>query len=209
MADSLRQNEETLRKIFDTATDAIFIKSAGSVYVKVNNFCAGLFGLTPRQMEGKSDFDIMPGELAQKLRDQDLAVIKNGGSRVADSKIKTAKGETRTFNSVKTPLYDSRGRVTGLLGIARDVTEFKKLQNRLLETLAMDAVTRVARPAAHDFNNILSAINGYATLIMETLKTGNPVKPEIEQILNAVKRAAAITERLQTYGSGTGKERVQ
>jgi PAS domain S-box-containing protein len=197
------ENEETLRRIFDTATDAIFIKDLQSRYVKANTACAGLFGLTPDELAGKSDFDIMPAELAQKLNKQDRLVVKKNTRLVSDSEIRTAKGEIRTFNSIKVPLYDAAGRVTGLLGVSRDVTELKKLQRQLIETKAIEAVSKIARPAAHDFNNILSAINGYATLIMETLKTGNPVKPEIEQILNAVKRAASITRRLQTYGSKT------
>ncbi len=201
----LTESEETLRKIFDTAKDAIFIKDLNGVYVKANKYCAGVFGLTPEQIEGKSDFDLMPREFAQKLRDNDQALLKTGGSVTADNDIPTANGGVRTFNSVKTPLYDPGGHVTGLIGVSRDMTEFKKLQNQLIEVKAMEAAGRITRPAAHDFNNILGAINGYATIIMETLKVGNPVKPEIEQILNAVKRATAITDRLQTYGSGTGK----
>ena len=202
----VEENEETLRKIFDTVEDAIFIKDVNSVYIKANRFCAGLFGLTPRQLEGKSDSDVMPEELALKLKDQDRQVIKTGGSLVSDSEIQTAKGEIRTFNSVKTPLYDPQGRVSGLLGVSRDMTEFKKLQEQVIESKAVEAAGKITRPAAHDFNNILATITGYAALIMETLKTGDPAKPEIEQILNAVKRAAAITNRLQTYGSGAVKK---
>jgi len=202
----LSENEETLRKIFDTAKDAIFIKDLEGRFIKVNAACAAIFGLTPRQMEGKNDFNLMPGKYAQTLRDQDLAVMKSGGSLVSDSEIMTVKDGVRTFNSAKTPLYDPGGRITGVLGISRDVTELKKLQNQLIEARAAEVVSKVTRPAAHDFNNILAAINGYATLVMETLKTGNPVKPEVAQILKAVKRAAAITQRLQTYDSGPGKK---
>jgi len=201
----LIESEETLRKIFDTAKDAIFIKDLNGVYIKANKYCAGVFGLTPEQIEGKSDFDLMPRELAQKLYDCDQTLVKTGGSVTEDNDIPTVSDGVRVFNSVKTALYDADGRVTGLLGVSRDMTELKKLQTQLIEVKAMEAASRITRPAAHDFNNILGAINGYATIIMETLKAGNPVKPEIEQILNAVKRAAAITDRLQTYGSETGK----
>ncbi|MEI7481815.1 MAG: PAS domain S-box protein [Elusimicrobiota bacterium] len=201
----LIESEETLRKIFDTAKDAIFIKDLNGVYVKANKYCAGLFGLTPEQIEGKSDFDLMPRELARQLYDSDRALLKTGGSVTADNDISTVSGGVRVFNSVKTALYDADGRVTGLLGVSRDMTELKKLQTQLIEIKAMEAAGRITRPAAHDFNNILSAINGYATLIIENLKAGNPVKSEMEQILNAVKRATAITNRLQTYGSETGK----
>ncbi|OGS29229.1 MAG: hypothetical protein A2218_04660 [Elusimicrobia bacterium RIFOXYA2_FULL_53_38] len=202
----LRENEETLRKIFDSAQDAIFIKDLNGRYVKTNSFCAALFGLTPRQMEGKSDYDLMPAELARNLSDKDQSVVRNGGSLVSDSEILTAKGEIRTFNSVKTQLCASGGLATGVLGVSRDVTELKKLQTQLVEARAAEVVSKITEPVAHDFNNILAAINGYAALILETLKAGDPVRPEITHILNAIKRAAAITERLQPYDSRTGKK---
>lgn len=194
------ENEETLRKIFDTAEDAIYIKDPDGAYTKANNFCSGLFGLTPEQMKGKTDFDIMPCELAQRLRDEDRELLKAGGTRGSDCEIQTSRGEIRTFNSLKTRLYDSKGRVTGLLGISRDITELKKLQNQVIERRAFETARKITVPAAHDFNNILTAINGYAALILKMLESKNPVRPEIERILSAVKRAAAITEKLQTFG---------
>ncbi|HOW90199.1 MAG TPA: PAS domain-containing protein, partial [Elusimicrobiales bacterium] len=114
-------------------------------------------------------------------------------------------GDDRFLYASKTPLRDANGTIIGILGIAKDITQLKKLEAELIQAKALEAVGNVARPAAHDFNNILAAINGYAVLIMETLKAGNPVKPEIAQILKAVKRASAITDRLQTYAAAVPK----
>lgn len=204
----VEENEKTLQAIFDTAKDSIFIKDVRGRYVKVNKACAEFFGANPELMIGKTDAGIFPESAARDALKQDRLVLKKGETLSVDNLRETAGGR-RIFNMIKTPLKNANKEITGMLVIARDVTERKELEAELVKTKAMEAVSKVARPAAHDFNNILAAINGYAILIVETLKAGNPVKPEIEQILNAVKRAAAITERLQTYGSGTGKKPAQ
>jgi signal transduction histidine kinase len=52
---------------------------------------------------------------------------------------------------------------------------------------------------AHDFNNALAAINGYATLIDDGLADASPIKGEISQIIKAVKRAAELTSKFQDF----------
>jgi PAS domain S-box-containing protein len=197
------ENEKTLQTLFDTAKDAIFIKNTRGRYVKANKTCAELFGTAPERMIGKTDADLFPEGAPDEVLAQDKLVLAKGETLFVDNLRNTPQGR-RFMNVMKTPLKNANGEITGLLAIARDITDRKEMEAELIRVKAIEAVNLVAQPAAHDFNNILSAITGYATLIMETLKTGNPVKPEIEQILNAVKRAAAITSRLQTYGAGAG-----
>jgi PAS domain S-box-containing protein len=201
----LVKNEETLRQIFDTATDAIFIKDMRGRYTRVNKACATVLGLPLQKMLGKTDFNIFPKEIAKAIKASDQQVIRTGNTVYTDIAF---PGVHRCLHAAKTPLKDGNGAVIGILGIARDITELKRLQAELIKAKAVEAVTSVARPAAHDFNNILAAINGYAVLVMETLRSDNPVKPEIAQILKAVKRASAITSQLQSYGSKTTKERT-
>ncbi|MDA8243711.1 MAG: hypothetical protein M0025_06275, partial [Elusimicrobia bacterium] len=64
---------------------------------------------------------------------------------------------------------------------------------------AAEAVSSVARPMAHDFNNALAAINGYATLIDEDLPDSSPIKKEISRVIEAVQRAAELTSRFQDF----------
>jgi PAS domain S-box-containing protein len=206
--DELRErtakNEEALRMIFDTATDAIYIKDLKGRYIRVNKACAALFHTQPARMIGRNDYDLFPRELADLLRDEDAQMIKTGRSVATHKEVPTDEG-VKFVHTAKTLLKDGNGAAIGVLGVARDITELKKMEAELIRAKALEAVSRVAHPAAHDFNNILAAINGYAVLIMETLKTGNPVKSEMSQIMSAVKRAAAITARLQTCGAGNDK----
>ncbi len=199
----LNKNEETLRRIFETATDAIFVKDLKGRYTQMNRACARMICRPTESMLGKTDLQIFPKKTAEELRRTDRQVIRTGDS-IIDS-LQTPKSRRSLYVS-KTPLKDANGAITGILGIAKDITELKKLEAELIRVKAMEAVSRVADPAAHDFNNVLAAINGYAVLIMESLQSDNPIRSEITQILKAVTRASAITDRLQAYGAGNAKK---
>ena len=205
LENKIRESEETLSRIFDTATDIIFIKDLNGRYIKLNRAGDKLFGTKRGELYGKTDFDVFSRRAAEESVKEDSEIVRSGKTLFLNTERNIA-GRDYHFNVVKTPLKDASGKTIGILGIVRDITELKKIEAELIRVKAMEAVKQVAQPAAHDFNNVLAAINGYATLIMETLKAGNPVKPEIMQILNAVKRASDITARLQTYGSGTEKK---
>ncbi|PJA12215.1 MAG: hybrid sensor histidine kinase/response regulator, partial [Elusimicrobia bacterium CG_4_10_14_0_2_um_filter_56_8] len=111
----------------------------------------------------------------------------------------TLPAGTRYFNTIKTPIRNLQGKITGVLGISRDITSLKKMETELALTRAAEAVGKVARPIAHDFNNALAAINGYATLIDEDLAASSPIKTEISRIIEAGKRAAELTSKFQDF----------
>ncbi len=67
------------------------------------------------------------------------------------------------------------------------------------DSAKMDAVGRLAGGVAHDFNNILGAIEGYATLILNTLKAEDPIIPDLEEIRKGVARAATLTRQLLVF----------
>ncbi len=117
------------------------------------------------------------------------------------------------FSIFLSPLRDQDDKIAGVVGIALDITEKKRMERLLKEneetlrkmetelalTRAAEAVSRVTRPMAHDFNNALAAINGYATLIDDDLAASSPIKTEISRIIEAVRRAAVVTSKLQDF----------
>ncbi|MCX5784820.1 MAG: PAS domain S-box protein [Elusimicrobia bacterium] len=194
----LKENEELMRRIFDTAKDIIFIKDIDGVYITANKACADIFLLTPEEMPGKTDADIFPPDIADKVFKEDAEVFRTGKTLVYNKEITMPSGKYY-LNGIKTPLRNAHGEITGVLGVVRDITKIKKMESELALTRAREAVSRETRPIAHDFNNALAAINGYATLIDEDLDTKNPIKPEIAMIIKGVQRAAKITAKLQKY----------
>jgi rsbT co-antagonist protein RsbR len=114
--------EEKARLLLDNLPQKVFAKDTDSLYVLCNKNYADGFGLEPDQIVGKSDFDLYPGELAEKHRADDLKVI-SGTTPVSIVERYTEQGAERASQIMKIPLKDGDGTVTGLLGIRWDVTD--------------------------------------------------------------------------------------
>ena len=194
----LKENEETLTKIFDTTTDAMFIKDSNGRFVMVNKAFADLFNKTPKEILGKCDKDLFPPELAAETASEDSEVVRTGKT-LSFTRTRTLPTGNYYFNTVKTPMRDLQGGITGVLGISRDITALKKMESELALARAAETVSKMTRPMAHDFNNALAAINGYATLIDDDLAASSPIKTEISRIIEAVRRAAVLTSKLQDF----------
>jgi PAS domain S-box-containing protein len=94
----------------------------------------------------------------------------------------------------------------GMIVNARDITERVRAQEKLLETEAklrqahkMEAVGRLAGGIAHDFNNVLTAIYGYADLLLEEFVAGDPRRSDVEEIRRMAERAATLTRQLLAF----------
>jgi|GEM_PF-934592 len=194
----LRENETMMRMVFDTAKDSIFIKDMNGMYVKVNKACAELMGTEPEKMIGRTDSEYFPPETAADIFRTDSEVVRTGKTLSLNNH-HPFPGGGRYVNIIKTPLTGVNGETIGLLGIARDITDLKRMETELALARASEAVSNVARPMAHDFNNALAAINGYATLIADDLGADSPIKTEISRIIEAVKRAAELTSKFQDF----------
>ena len=206
----LKESEALMRMVFDTAKDPIFIKNMDGMYVKVNKACADLMGTSAEEMIGRSDSDYFDHEAAEAVFRTDSEVVRTGKTLSLNNLHPFPTG-ARYVNIVKTPLKNADGQTIGLLGIARDISELKRMETELALARAAEAVSSVARPMAHDFNNALAAINGYATLIDDGMAADNPIKNEITQIIRAVQRAAELTSKFQDFARNPkidGKENI-
>lgn len=211
----LRESEALMRMVFDTAKDAIFVKDMNGMYVKVNKAAAEFIGAAAEEMIGRTDYDFLPREAADGIFRTDSEAVRTGRT-LSLNNLHPFRPGPRYMNVIKTPLKNSAGEIIGLLCVARDITELKRMEGELAVARAAEALSKVARPMAHDFNNALAAINGYATLIADDLKPDSPIKTEIARIIEAVRRAAVLTSKFQDFArnpklenSGEGGERKE
>lgn len=129
----LRESEERVRAIFDSALDYIFIKDAERRYTHVNPILAQLFDRPAENIIGLTDFDLFERQEARGLSLDDELVLK--GSVVENELELTFSGGHRmVFHVIKTPLRDKSGNFTGICGIARDITDRKRSETDLLES---------------------------------------------------------------------------
>jgi signal transduction histidine kinase/CheY-like chemotaxis protein len=97
------------------------------------------------------------------------------------------------------PLRDHAGQVSAVIVILNDISTQKRLEAQLLQSQKMEAIGLLAGGVAHDFNNILSAIIGYASILQMKIPSDAPLRPNVDQVLAAAQRAASLTQGLLAF----------
>jgi PAS domain S-box-containing protein len=106
-------------------------------------------------------------------------------------------GERLTVSLTVTAMRNEAGQLNGYIGIARDITNEKKLEHQLLQSQKMETVGLLAGGIAHDFNNLLTPILGYTDLLLSS--DSSQPQTELRQIRQAAERARELTFRLLTF----------
>ncbi|MBI3962233.1 MAG: PAS domain S-box protein [Deinococcus sp.] len=193
---ALAREQALLRSVVDNSPDAIFIKDRESRFLLSNLAHVQVLGAAkPDEVIGKTDFDFLPLELAAQYYADEQLVIQSGQPLVNIEEILTDPGGTkRWLSTTKIPLRNGTGKVVGLVGISRDITE----QKRLVEQLNQAEKKTADLPAlsGREFNNLLTAILGYADLLLVDLGDGNPLRRKAEQIRKAADRVAVLVRQL-------------
>jgi PAS domain S-box-containing protein len=127
---ALRESEERYQAFVNASADLVFLKDAQFRYLMVNPAMAALYGLPPEQVVGKTDFELMPKEPAERCRATDLQALAEGGAVVNEEVV----GE-RVFESTKFPVTIAGQQGVG--GIIREVTERKRQEQELKAALSL------------------------------------------------------------------------
>ena len=96
-------------------------------------------------------------------------------------------------------MKNASGKITAVIETIADITEKRQLEAQLLQAQKMEAIGQLAGGVAHDFNNILSAIMGYGSLLMIKMKEDDPLRKYVEPIIASAKGAANLTRSLLTF----------
>ena len=201
--EALRESEELLSAIFDAAKDSIFIKDSELKYKKINPAMERLFDKHQEEIIGKTDGDLFGKKIAKNLMEVDKRVLK--GETLEEFPTKPTNGVMRSFHTIKVPLTNSNGEITGLCGIARDITEHKLAEEEKIEAQKIAGeqkklvlIGQVAGKMAHDFNNILGIIMGNAELSLLDCKDAETIKT-LELIFEQTLRGKNLTKNLIAF----------
>ncbi|HVO56202.1 MAG TPA: PAS domain S-box protein [Dongiaceae bacterium] len=189
-----RANELRYRELLENASDIIYVHDLDGFFLDWNRKAGELLG-----------YDLQEGRL--HIRDlvapEDRAAVEEMLARcVAGKNAPThelrlvTKAGAKVEVEVSSRLLYEDGKMIGVQGIARDLSDRRKLEAELLQAQKMEAVGRLAGGIAHDFNNILMIVRGYAELLIEGLHPKDPLHAQAEQIQKAGSRGAELTQRL-------------
>ena len=130
LREDFRKVYKLLNSISNSSTDAIYVKDIHGKYLLLNDEGCKVVGKTQKEVIGKDDYNLFPSEEAKEVMEGDRKIMESGEVNTHEEVTSTKKG-IRTFLSVKGPIYNSDGKVSGLFGVARDITERKKMEDVL------------------------------------------------------------------------------
>lgn len=124
--------ESFLHTLIDTIPDLIWLKDVNGIYIACNHRFEQFFGAAQQDIVGKSDYDFMSRELAEFFRGYDRKAMEKNAPSINEEWVTYASdGHRELLETIKTPMRDNRGRLIGVLGVARDITERKRMENAL------------------------------------------------------------------------------
>ena len=127
----LQERNSLLHDVIEGTTDSIFVKDQQSRYVLLNTQTAyGLGKASVEEVIGKSDTELIPIEQARKLQKHDMGIMTSGKSVLREEVVGTTDSP-RIYQTMKAPRYDHASNVIGIIGIARDITKQKKIEEAL------------------------------------------------------------------------------
>ncbi|HEU4564666.1 MAG TPA: PAS domain S-box protein [Gemmatimonadaceae bacterium] len=196
---ALVESHALLDAVFHGSSDCILVRDMEGRFRLANPAAERMLGFSSDTLLGATPEELAPPETARQVRANDERVLAEGRSRMFEEPM-VVHGQRRTFQTVRTPLFDARGQPLGVVAIARDITDEHRLEEKLRQAQKLEAVGRLARGIAHDFNNLLAIISSYADFLLRSLDTGDPRRFDAQEIRGAADRAAALTRQLLLFG---------
>jgi two-component system cell cycle sensor histidine kinase/response regulator CckA len=190
----LRESHRLLSAIVEGSPDGLWFKDLHGRYLMINTAGARWLGKSVGEIIGKTDFELLPLPIAQSIMEYDRRVLTSEQTETFE-----VSNPSRTFLTTKDVYRDPSGKVVGLIGISRDITQQRRLEEQLRQAQKMEAVGRLAGGVAHDFNNLLTVINGYSELVFGALEHEDPSRAMAAEIRNAGERGANLTRQLLAF----------
>jgi PAS domain S-box-containing protein len=196
-AEALRQSYRLLHSIMEGANEVIFVKDLEGRYLMINTTGAQMIGRTVAEVIGKTDPELFPPDTIRAMQQADEQVMQSGKAHTYELTMSVA-GAARTLLATKGPYLGPQGELIGVIGIAVDVTDRRKLEEHLRQTQKMEAIGTLSGGVAHDFNNLLTVIKGYTGLLLDAVQEER-LRVLVGHIDQAADRAASLTGQLLAF----------
>lgn len=183
----------------EQAGEVVLITDAEGIIQYVNPAFETVTGYTREEAVGRK-----PAILKSGLQDetfyQELWDTLRSGKKWTGRMVNRKKdGTLYTEEATISPVKDAQGNIVNYVGVMRDITEKLQLEQQFHQAQKMESVGRLAGGVAHDYNNSLTIILGFADLALKEVPPDSPAARHIHEIIQAANRSVAITRQLLAF----------
>ncbi|MDR0389652.1 MAG: PAS domain S-box protein [Spirochaetaceae bacterium] len=210
MEKKFAESERRYKRLFETAPLAVFFSDPDGRIQDCNRHFADLLGFDkPAELRGIKiyDFFVSPREgkdfIRELIADTGAAAY---GKKMGEWKLHDAQGGVMPVLVSMELKTDDQGRPEELRGHLEDLSEYRELETKLERTEKLETMGYLSGTIVHDFNNVLSTIIGYCSLIRENDALNPELSSDVDRILNTARRASELTGQLLSFSRGRGEE---
>ncbi len=195
-ADEARRKQHTLlQAIIEGTTDAISVKDPDGRYLMVNSAAARAFGRPKEDVIGKRDAELLSADSAKQVRKLDRGVMVTGELHTSEEPI-TIGNVKRMYSSTRTPYRDGEGNIIGVIGIARDITEQRHLEEEIL-SISRREQQRIGQDLHDAMGQHLTGVAFLAKVLEKKLnESGAPSAAQAAQIEKMINEAITLARGL-------------
>ncbi|MBA3260180.1 MAG: PAS domain S-box protein [Gemmatimonadales bacterium] len=189
-------SEATYRSLVDNLCEVVFRTDAAGRWELLNPAWEELTGFAPAESVGTPFLDyVHPDDRPGNAEEFQRLLAGEEMSSRSEVRYLTHEGGYRWVEVRARPTLDDHNAAVGISGTLTDISERRAAE----EAHKMEAVGRLAGGIAHDFNNLLTGVLTYCDLVLQEVREGDPIRPDLEQIRHAGQRAAGLTRQLLAF----------
>jgi PAS domain S-box-containing protein len=198
--EALRNSQHLLQGILDHSTAMISVKDLQGRYMLVNRGYERLFRANSESLVGKTIYDLLPREHADRVRSSDEQVLASGNVLEAEESIPHDDG-LHTYIVIKSSLRDAEGEPYAVCSIASDITEWKRLQADLARASRVSSMGELSASLAHEISQPIAAAVTNANTCLRWLSGDEPnlveARAAASRIVQDGRRAGEIVKRVR------------
>ena len=199
-----RDSEQRYKRLVESVTDYIYtveVDNGRAVATYHGPGCVTVTGYTTEEYRSDPDlwYRMVFEEDKKFVVEQAHKLLSGTPIAPFEHRIIHKNGSLHWVRNTSVLRFNNAGKVISYDGMISDITQLKVLENQLRQSQKMEAIGQLAGGIAHDFNNILTAIIGYANLLLMKLPKNEPMRPYAEQIIASSERAAHLTHSLLAF----------
>src|SRR6478672_2915861 len=193
-----------LAAIVESSEDAVISKTLDGIILTWNAGAEHVYGYPAAEAIGRPMTFLLP----EDRPDEESLILERIGRGERVEHFETVRrrksGDRIDVSLTISPIRDSNGRIIAASHVARNITERKRLDEKLRHTQKLESLGVLAGGVAHDFNNLLTGILGNSSLALSGLPSHHPDRVLIEEVVKAAERASDLTRQLLAY-AGKGR----